>query len=319
MFSNVMGTVIHRFALRLSSLISFFAALVIFAAPASPRQLAQDSPSTPASAPAAAAFTVPPYPNNTGGLVHFVKDMIALEKAGDQQKLGVYERSLALPFADRWFKSVFGDDLGERMTAISTGMRVDAEAHTGDMLAEQIAEKRTDIEAVRFDDSCNARATPTEYPFLLLRKTKEPLYDVRFIGNSGASIWAYLAYVNGGFRFIGNLQKTEIGVPAAGATGGPAKIKLDPNVVAARAIRRIAPQYPAEARELGLQGTVILHAIIAKDGSVQSLYLNEGQCMLSEAAIDAVKQWRYSPTLVNGSPVVVDTTINVVFTLGLPR
>ncbi|MFY9690680.1 MAG: energy transducer TonB [Candidatus Acidiferrales bacterium] len=262
---------------------------------------------------------MPSYPDSTGGLVHFVKDMMEIEKKGDQQTLGVYERSLALPYAERWFKSVFGDDLGERLTVLSTATRVDAEVHTGEMLANQIAEKHNDIEAVRFDDSCNTRATPTEYPFLLLRQKNEHLYDVRFIGHSDASIWAYLAYVNGGFRFIGNLQKAEIGGPDPGPTGGSAKIKLDPGVVAARAISRVQPDYPTQALELGLQGTVILHALIGTDGSVQSLYLNEGQCILSEAAIEAVKQWRYSPTLINGNPVRVDTTIKVVFTLGPPR
>jgi protein TonB len=59
----------------------------------------------------------------------------------------------------------------------------------------------------------------------------------------------------------------------------------------------------------------VLHAIIAKDGSVQDLQVIQGQCILAEAAIAAVKQWVYRPTMINGNPVEVDTTIDVIFAL----
>jgi len=59
-----------------------------------------------------------------------------------------------------------------------------------------------------------------------------------------------------------------------------------------------------------------LHAIIGKDGTVQQLQLVSGPPLLVNAAMDAVRQWRYQPTELNGEPVDVDTTIQVVFTLG---
>jgi protein TonB len=58
-----------------------------------------------------------------------------------------------------------------------------------------------------------------------------------------------------------------------------------------------------------------LHAIIGKDGSVQQLNLESGHPLLVQAALDAVRQWRYQPTLLNGEPVEVDTTIDVIFSL----
>jgi protein TonB len=58
-----------------------------------------------------------------------------------------------------------------------------------------------------------------------------------------------------------------------------------------------------------------LHALIAKDGTVQQLEVMSGHPLLVQAALDAVKQWRYRPTLLNGEPVEVDTTIDVIFTL----
>jgi len=65
-----------------------------------------------------------------------------------------------------------------------------------------------------------------------------------------------------------------------------------------------------------MQGTVRLHAIISKDGTIQQLEVISGPALLQQAALDAVRQWRYKPTLLNTEPVEVDTTIDVVFSLG---
>ena len=73
--------------------------------------------------------------------------------------------------------------------------------------------------------------------------------------------------------------------------------------------------YPPLARQTRINGTVRLHAIIAKDGSIQQLEVISGHPLLQQSALDAVRQWRYQPTLLNGEPVEVDTTIDVIFTL----
>jgi periplasmic protein TonB len=81
-------------------------------------------------------------------------------------------------------------------------------------------------------------------------------------------------------------------------------------------VRQIMPVYPPIAKTAHISGTVVLHAVIAKDGSVEDLQYVSGPPLLMKAAMDAVKQWRYQPTQLNGDPVEVDTTISVVFTLG---
>ena len=73
--------------------------------------------------------------------------------------------------------------------------------------------------------------------------------------------------------------------------------------------------YPPLARQTRISGTVRLHAIIGKNGSVQQLEVISGHPLLVQAALDAVRQWRYRPTLLNGEPVEVDTTIDVIFSL----
>jgi len=80
-------------------------------------------------------------------------------------------------------------------------------------------------------------------------------------------------------------------------------------------LRQIQPMYPQIAKTAHVQGTVILHAIISKDGTVQELQYISGPALLMRSAMDAVRQWKYQPTLLNGEPVEVDTTISVVFTL----
>src|SRR5262249_22461641 len=78
-------------------------------------------------------------------------------------------------------------------------------------------------------------------------------------------------------------------------------------------INRVEPQYPRMAVIIKLHGDVKLHAVIAKDGSIQSLSVISGHPMLAQAAVEAVKQWRYRPYILNGEAVEVDTFITVNF------
>ena len=96
----------------------------------------------------------------------------------------------------------------------------------------------------------------------------------------------------------------------------PSRIRVGGNVAQANLIHMVNPQYPAIAKTAHISGTILLHAIIGKDGTVQNLQYVSGPPLLMQSAMDAVKQWRYKPTLLNGDPVDVDTTISVVFTLG---
>jgi protein TonB len=78
-------------------------------------------------------------------------------------------------------------------------------------------------------------------------------------------------------------------------------------------INRVEPVYPKIAMLTGTQGAVKLHAIIAKDGNIESLSVVSGHPMLAAAAVDAVRQWRYRPYYLNGEPVEVETFITVNF------
>jgi periplasmic protein TonB len=81
-------------------------------------------------------------------------------------------------------------------------------------------------------------------------------------------------------------------------------------------IYRVQPAYPPLARGAGIQGTVVLRAIISKQGTIQDLRVLSGHPMLAPAAIDAVRQWRYRPYFLNNEPIEVETEITVNFVLG---
>ena len=95
----------------------------------------------------------------------------------------------------------------------------------------------------------------------------------------------------------------------------PKRIRVGGSVQRANLIRQVRPVYPPLARQARIQGTVKLTAIIAKDGSIQKLEVMGGHPLLIPAALSAVKQWRYKPTLLNGQPVEVVTQVDVNFTL----
>lgn len=80
-------------------------------------------------------------------------------------------------------------------------------------------------------------------------------------------------------------------------------------------IRRVQPEYPALARQARIQGTVVLRAVINREGAIQDLQVISGHPLLVQAALDAVRQWRYRPYYLNDQPVEVETQVTVNFSL----
>lgn len=97
----------------------------------------------------------------------------------------------------------------------------------------------------------------------------------------------------------------------ASSEGVAPKHEVQPPVL----IKKVAPEYPKKARKNHVEGTVRLHAIIDKDGSVRDLEVLSGDPLLTDAAVKAVRQWRYEPVQLDGKSVAFDTTIEVVFAL----
>ncbi len=107
-----------------------------------------------------------------------------------------------------------------------------------------------------------------------------------------------------------------------GPQGGPSVRLVDKGPVRISStelvslVQKTMQVYPAIARTAGIQGTVVLEAVISKTGTIENLRVVSGSPMLQRAALDAVKQWRYKPFLLNGESIEVETTVNVEFRLG---
>ena len=127
------------------------------------------------------------------------------------------------------------------------------------------------------------------------------------------------APMNGAFSDIpgqGIIVNSAPSLPPPPRPTAPTRIKQGGVVTAASILSQTRPVYPALARQARIQGSVVLHAIIGRDGRVAQLEVMSGHPLLVLAALDAVKQWLYKPTLLNGDAVEVDTTITVTFIMG---
>src|SRR5277367_2363827 len=110
----------------------------------------------------------------------------------------------------------------------------------------------------------------------------------------------------------GILSSTQVAVPKIAT---PQRVRVSSGVSTGLLIKKVQPNYPPLAKAARIQGTVVLQAEISKDGTIQNLQLVSGHPMLAPAAIEAVKQWRYKPYLLNGEPVAVETQVDVIFSL----
>ncbi len=108
------------------------------------------------------------------------------------------------------------------------------------------------------------------------------------------------------------LSSTPVAVPKIAT---PQRVRVSAGVTQGLLVKRVQPNYPPLARQARIQGTVVLQAQISKTGDIENLQLISGHPMLAPAAIEAVKQWKYRPYLLNGEPVEVETQVQVNFTL----
>ncbi|HYL13167.1 MAG TPA: TonB family protein [Terriglobales bacterium] len=110
----------------------------------------------------------------------------------------------------------------------------------------------------------------------------------------------------------GVLSSTPVHVPEQPK---PQRVRVSQGITQGMLTHQVKPEYPPIAKQARIQGPVVLKAIIGKDGKIQNLEVVSGHPMLSQAALQAVKQWRYKPYYLNGQPTEVETTITVNFSL----
>lgn len=114
-------------------------------------------------------------------------------------------------------------------------------------------------------------------------------------------------------QWQGAWKSLETQIPVAASAAGQAPMAVSPEIMQSRLIHKVDPVYPEQARQANIQGVVMLHVIVAKDGSVLRVDSAGRNDALAQAAIDAVKWWRFEPYTIKGKAAPVETTISVVF------
>lgn len=269
------------------------------------------------------------FPDSTSGLEHLAKEILKAQKDGDSARASALAQSLVLPDPAAWYLQVFGPGIAKDEGAkyAADQKRLPAEILT--FFFGALQNHNTDVTAARFGETCDDNAGESAFGTLQLRLEPVPLYELRFQNGDHFLRFFALAYVDGAFRYIlaptvanhfrynpapsraTDAQNSEDNNPPRAAT----RIRQGGNITAAMLVNKVQPQYPKIARDEHLQGTVRLHAIIGKDGSVAQLVVLQGYCSLAKSSVDAVSKWRYKPTTLSGQPVEVDTTIDVIFSL----
>ena len=172
-----------------------------------------------------------------------------------------------------------------------------------------------------------AAATPTIQPQIvpapgdLIAPTKIPS-DIAAVDDDPAATVALLPAPSPGnmrslIRGLIENETTSVAPPPPPPAFAPvlvAPLRVG-SVEKANLVHQVMPEYPPIAKRARVQGVVLLEATISKEGTIRDLRVISGNTLLNEAAIQAVQQWRYKPTILNGEPVEVITTITVNFTL----
>ena len=135
-----------------------------------------------------------------------------------------------------------------------------------------------------------------------------------------AKEWHYQPFVNCGQPMEGqdleNVRYVLDGGSASVTIEKPAmRIRISSGVAASNVIQKVNPEYPPQARDARLQGSVVLKIVIDKQGVPQEVSVVSGPPQLADEAVKTVKQWRYKPYILNGEPVEVETTVQMNFTL----
>jgi TonB family protein len=235
-------------------------------------------------------------------------------KIKDQKELKPREQligELRIPDPDAWFASAFGNDDGGKLAATYKSTWEKFEGSVTSSVTNLAEEERTEVSVKEFRFHAKP-AMPGQHESTATDvKPANVFYTATATKGSlpGSQLPGIYTYAQGAFRVVD--WQTLYVLPYM----RPTRIRIGGNVAAAKLLHQVTPEYPAEARDKKVSGTVLLHVVLSREGYVQEITFVSGPPELMKASMNAVRQWKYQPTLLNGDPVEVDTMVSVVFSL----
>ncbi len=232
------------------------------------------------------------------------EDLLAAARAGDTARLAPLIDNLRLPDHQAWFERAFGRDEGAAQAAKYSRFLEQFETSLGQRFAALATQTGLEVGVERVDVPPDSETVeelpPPRLPLALFAVT------LRKPGTDFAPRLAWFVHSAGAWRFAGRMRAS---------TAPPMQIRVASAVQELKLTNRVAPAYPAQQPGEPVEGKVVLEAIIAADGRIKELRVLSGHPALVAATVAAVQQWRYQPTLLDGEPAEVITTISVLFRL----
>jgi TonB family protein len=269
-----------------------------------------------------AVQTTSAYVQSQDGFHAQLEAIVQYYRAGDEKDGRHLIDQFRLPHSGEWFSEHLGPaqstELTTRYDRLFANFAESLEKTIKAVVANPSADLLTELGEGKGERPSNIRAGAKTSGIV---SVKQPhLFYGRFkiqVQKKDSTLWAdTFAYEDGAFRFAG-FGAWPFWVWEDGSEGGAPKGGMfsQPPIL----ITKIAPIYPLFARANGLEGVVVIHALIDKEGRVKSADIVDGDPLLAQAALDAVRQWRYKPSTLGGAPAESETTEKVVFALRNPK
>jgi TonB family protein len=244
-------------------------------------------------------------PESAKELQSQLEAILKAAKEGDLKQFDDLIRDLQIPERSNWFAATFGEEIGQKLAATHKSSWKDYKENIGNIFRESGTGKHTRAFVKKF--SASSLAHNDAFIQSILRNAKGPL--MLYTASAGKdrksdSLPGVYVFSQGSFRVVN--WRTFYDLPNV----KPVRIRME-GQVAPQLIHRVNPITPPDALQQHVHGTVAVHVVIDRDGNVAQLEPISGPPELMNAAVVAIRQWRYKPTILNGDPVEADTTIRI--------
>jgi TonB family protein len=261
------------------------------------------------------------YPNTSEALSSLIGNILQAAHEGNSAKESELVRSLVFPGDSTWFTTVYGPGFGASLASAYRREAPQIEERIKGTYEANVKRGWMTPKILRYADPESVNS-PIDH-FLNCMDQVVPLYQTAFQGNSpsfygplgpgsnmkfgAGDLDGYFTYDQGGFRFIP--QDVLMMLPSE----RPVRIKLDFNVMRSKVITLVNANAPTEAVKKRMSGKVVVQVVLDTGGKIKELKVLEGNPILSAAVVEAVKQWQFAPTRLDGDPVEVELDIPYAF------